>query len=125
MSQLQITFRGMAPSENLRALAEARFLKVRQQCAAASRCFLVIERPPMGAREATRFSARVHLDLGDTSFVAAAECRHENANIAVREAFERASAQVGSPRAEGGATRHIRVLPRTRSKQRHHLVLVR
>jgi hypothetical protein len=135
MSQLQITFRGMLPSENLCALAAARFLKVRLQCADASRCHVVIEQPSADGPDTRRFSARVHL-LGNVQGVqAAAESRHVNANIAVREAFERASAQVadGAGLRVQGTTHSVKVTPpggaqapaRRAGPRPSHLTLVR
>jgi ribosome-associated translation inhibitor RaiA len=115
MSQFQITFRGMNPSDSLRAMAEERFLKMVRQCGRTSRCHVVLERPNANPRNVT-FSARVQLHAG-LELHAAAESQHTSARAAVREAFERARAQVA---ARTGRTSHER-----RAMARNHLLLLR
>jgi hypothetical protein len=117
MSQFQMTFRGMVPSERLRALAESRFLKVTRQCGDMARCHVVIERPAEAAHNGSGFSARVQLHAGSHGVHAAAESEHADASVAVREAFERARAQV--------ATQSARLAHARRTVRRDHLLLLR
>jgi hypothetical protein len=92
-----MTFRGLHPSEHVRALAEARFWKVRSQWTEMSRCDVVLERAHRQAQEAPRFSARVRLAADGEGLSASAEAQHENACAAVRDAFVRASSKVAVP----------------------------
>jgi ribosome-associated translation inhibitor RaiA len=106
MRQFQITFRGMDPSEHLRALAETKFFKLSRQWGATSRCHVVIERPFVDLlHKATLFSVRVQLHVGAESIHAAAESQHTEASTALREAFERVRIQAATQSARAGRTR--------------------
>lgn len=105
MRQFQITFRGMDPSEHLRTLAEAKFLKLSRQWGATSRCHVVIERPAVDPHKPALVSARVHLRVGAESIDATAESQHTEASAALREAFERVRIQAATQSARAGRTR--------------------
>lgn len=101
MSEFQITFRGVLPEPNLRALAEAMYSKVKGAYGRASGFHLaIIEQPSVfgsraDASASTRarpqaVSARVQLHGGPHGAQVAAEAWNENPVAAVREAFAQA-----------------------------------
>jgi hypothetical protein len=105
MSEFQITFRGVLPEPNLRALAEAMYHKVKGEYGRASGFHLAVaEQPfarvPEGALRPTAMtraiSARVQLHAGPDGAHAAAEAWNDNPVAAVREAFAAAYTEICS-----------------------------
>lgn len=85
---LQITFRSMATSESLCALAKERLDAIRAQCTGAVHCRAVIvhrEAEPMHKPE--QFSAHVELVFDREGAPIGAQAVHAEPNAALREAF--------------------------------------
>ncbi len=96
MSEFQITFRGVLPEPNLRALAEAMYHKVKGEYGRASGFHLsIVEQAPVSARPRA-VSARVQLHAGPHGAHAAAEAWNDNPVAAVREAFAAAYTEMSS-----------------------------
>jgi ribosome-associated translation inhibitor RaiA len=104
MAQLQLTFRGMNPSDSVRVLAEREFHKLERHVGRASSCHIVLDRPAASHLKGAQFSVRVQLHGGSGVHVAA-EARHHDARAAMREAFERVGAQVSSQSEARSSTR--------------------
>jgi ribosome-associated translation inhibitor RaiA len=104
MAQFQITFRGMGPSEALRAVAEEKFTKLSSRLGRKAGCSIVIDQASGKAHGPRRFSARVQVHAGGGGHVSAL-AEHESASVAVAQAFERAVAQVTSERQSGQKAR--------------------
>jgi ribosome-associated translation inhibitor RaiA len=100
MAQFQITFRGMTPSDALRAVAQEKFCKLAQKFGRTASCSIVVDHAAGKARGQRSFAARVQLHPGGQGEQVYAAAEHTSASVAVREAFERASAQVSSARAD-------------------------
>jgi hypothetical protein len=107
MSEFQITFRGVLPEPNLRALAEAMYHKVKGEYGRASRFHLAIveqspvetggsARGPHTATPSRAISARVQLHAGPHGAQAAAEAWNDNPVAAVREAFAAAYTEMNN-----------------------------
>ncbi len=95
LQALQTTFRGMESSPALKAQAEAKFLKLSKQYGHMLRCHVVVERPASDMGKGTTFSVRVQLHAeGHSPTVSQSE--HVSAAVALREAFERMSAQLAA-----------------------------
>jgi hypothetical protein len=98
MSEFQITFRGVLPEPNLRALAEAMYQKVKGAYGRASRFHVaIVEQAPVAARPRA-ISARVQLHAGPHGAHAAAEAWNDNPVAAVREAFAAAYMEMNNAR---------------------------
>jgi ribosome-associated translation inhibitor RaiA len=101
MSQFQMTFRGLVPSDALREVAEEKFQRTVRKFGALSTCHIIV------AREATRkpfgspYAVRVLLHAGHV--YATAEASDDNPCAAVRTAFARAQGQADDAR------RHLRM----------------
>ncbi|MFT3925936.1 MAG: hypothetical protein QM778_25560 [Myxococcales bacterium] len=96
MSEFQITFRGVLPEPNLRALAEAMYQKVKGQYGRASGFHLAIIEQPSAYARSVAVSARVQLHAGPHGAIAAAEAWNENPVAAVREAFAQAYTEMNN-----------------------------
>jgi ribosome-associated translation inhibitor RaiA len=110
MPQFQITFRGMTPSDALQTVAREKFDKLSLRFGPSARCSVVLEHA--STKHGTTFHARVQLQhlLGGARVSAAADS--ESANAAVREAFDRAYAQLLSARHDvARATRRLALHP--------------
>lgn len=87
---LQITFRGMAPSEALRDVVERRLEKMAFLLDACTSCRVVFDREPGNRRTGSTINARIELhgmSHGSKVFV---QANHVDAASAAREAFDRA-----------------------------------
>jgi ribosome-associated translation inhibitor RaiA len=119
MTQLQVTFRGMQPSEAVRTLAEEKFQKLAKQLGNASTCHLVLARPVAGQHKGAAVSALVQL-RASRGLLATAEARNTDPFAAVREAFAHATSQVASRAARAHEKSNAEQL-----NKRPHLFLIR
>jgi ribosome-associated translation inhibitor RaiA len=88
-SELQITFRGMAPNAELREVVQQKFDKTARLFRARASCRVVLDRAASSRKNGTPVSARVELyGLGQRSPVAV-QASHLDPAAAVRDAFER------------------------------------
>lgn len=114
MSQVQITFRHVPPSEVLRDLAEEKFAKLRRQLGAPASCHVVIDRPALAPTKSA--CAHVHVQVRGAGIQLDTEASDTDLGIALRGAFERALAQVKrtneSPRASRSRRRERAVRAR-------------
>ena len=95
-SELQITFRGMAPSEMLRDVAHQKFEKTVRQLEPSARCRVVLDRPIGSQRKGAPVRAHVELRGPVQGVRISVLASHVDAASAVREAFQRIQRQVNS-----------------------------
>lgn len=105
-TRIQITFRGMPPSDNVREVVGQRLDKLSVHGMGGARCHVVVERQPAAATKSVGFGAR--LALHGMGFPMASDAADGDALGAVRAAFDRVEAQVRRAR----ATRQRHVGPR-------------
>jgi ribosome-associated translation inhibitor RaiA len=98
MAQFQMTFRGMTPSEALRAVAQEKFTKISKWFGGRATCSVVIDQA-WGRKNG--FSARVEFSHRGQGVHVSAAAEHEFASAALREAFVRAISQLASSRWAG------------------------
>jgi ribosomal subunit interface protein len=92
---LQVTFRHMTTSPQIRELCEQKLQKLRQQYPDATSCHVILDCP--GAthhRKGIEFHAQLELTVGRTHTRIAAEALHEDAYAAVRQVFDNARRQI-------------------------------
>ena len=100
---IQITFRGMPPSDNVREVVGQRLEKLSLHGMGNARCHVVVEQRPAGQTKHTGFGAR--LALHDAGGQVASDAAEGDALGAVRTAFDRVESQVRRVRA--ARQRHV------------------
>lgn len=112
LTPLQITFRHMDPSDALRAHIESEAAKLEDLHHRITHCHVIVEQPHLHHRQGRPF--RVHVDLAVPGRAisagrAPAHASHEDAHLAVAEAFDAARRQlVGHQQAQGRRGRRSR-----------------
>lgn len=91
-ARIQITFRGMPPSDYLREVIGQRLDKLSSRGMGSARCHVVVERRPPGLTKNVGFAAR--LALHGIGCPMASDAADGDALTAVRTAFDRVEAQV-------------------------------
>jgi ribosomal subunit interface protein len=88
-----ITFRHLESSDTIRSLAAEQLARIQKNHGEALRCHLVLadQRGPH-AHHDQHFAAHVTISVGDLS--CQADSAHEDATVAVREAFEKLDRQL-------------------------------
>lgn len=89
-SELQITFRGILPSEAVRDLVREAYGKARGRLSCSS-CDVAIERAQGSSRQGDAVRARIELRDGRHGTKIFVQASERNAFMAVREAFARIS----------------------------------
>lgn len=91
---LRITFQGMEPSEALEARIHENARRLEQFFDEITSCHVVVERPPAHSHKGSPFEVRIHIEVPGTHLDVTREPgrkpRHEDAVVAVRDAFDRA-----------------------------------
>lgn len=97
-SPLQITFRDFSPSEFLEARAQQKFEKLQQLNDRISSCHVVFEAPHHHQNKGNLFNVRIELHIPGHSIVvnhqSHEERSHEDAYVALRDAFDKARRQL-------------------------------
>jgi ribosome-associated translation inhibitor RaiA len=96
MAHYQITFRDMLPSEELRAVAEEKFVRVARWYGRAASCGILIA-TSFGRQGETTYAARVMLHSGGEDEHVAANAEHPDPAQAVHAAFDRACLELDAP----------------------------
>lgn len=95
---LQVSFRQMGPSEALRARTRALATRLERFSANILRCRVLIERPARHARQGALYRIRIDIAVPDDTIVIRhahpADHAHEDAYVAVRDAFRAARRQL-------------------------------
>lgn len=98
-SPVQITFKGMDSSEAVRRRVEREVAKLEKLFGRLTECRVVVEAPARPARHGGLFGVHVHLSVPGGRHVAvsrepAADQAHEDAYVAIRDAFRAARRQL-------------------------------
>lgn len=94
-SRVQITFRHVLPSDAVREIVGTKFAKLCSQLPAKARCHVVVDRPTSGSAHNFLVCARV--DIYGAGLQICTHGQSADTCRAVRDAFERASAQSQRP----------------------------
>ncbi len=92
-------FRGMEPSDAVRAAIEKKVSKLEQCCGRITSCRVVVEEPHRRRRKGKLFNVRIDMTLPGREVVVdrthGARHSHEDVYVAIRDAFDAARQQVG------------------------------
>jgi ribosomal subunit interface protein len=94
---LQVTFRNMSTSEAMEADIRERAEKLEQFCDAIISCRVVVEAQTNRHRQGNLFRIAIDLKVPDREIVASkadADPAHEDAYVAIRDAFDNARRQL-------------------------------
>jgi ribosome-associated translation inhibitor RaiA len=91
-ARIQVTFRGMPPSDYVREVVGQRLRRLSTHGMDGARCHVVVERRGAGPTKTAGFDAR--LALHGVGNLVASDAADGDALVAVRTAFDRVEAQV-------------------------------
>lgn len=95
---LEVTYRGMEPTESLDARIGEWVDRLERVCSRIVRCEVVVETPHRHHRQGRRFSVHVRVTVPTTELVVShdpgADGAHQDAHVAVRDAFIAARRQL-------------------------------
>lgn len=97
-SNLQITYRHLAPSEAVSAKIQQRYQKLQQFCDRIIHCQVIVEAPHQNHHKGNLYTVKIILTLPQKELVVGQDSSrdrsHENAYIAIRDAFDVAERQL-------------------------------